>query len=88
MASLDTGTIDLKELGISTDTTWWDFALQAGMFIAAIFQVACLAFAVYGPESSTKSPKEIQETVSKVRRMLNYCTELILIFNPVCHTPA
>ncbi|GAU95631.1 hypothetical protein RvY_07218 [Ramazzottius varieornatus] len=65
MANQGSDPIDLKELGITTDATWWDYALQAGMVIAAIAQVLCLFFAIFGPSSSSRSAKEGQGPLSK-----------------------
>ncbi|OQV25056.1 hypothetical protein BV898_01266 [Hypsibius exemplaris] len=43
--------IDLKALSILQEPLWWEPLLNAGMIFAALFQVVCIGFAVFGPDS-------------------------------------
>ena len=46
--------MDLKELGILQEKLWWEPLLNVGMIFAALFQVFCIGFAIFGPDSPEK----------------------------------
>ncbi|XP_055351311.1 uncharacterized protein LOC129597691 [Paramacrobiotus metropolitanus] len=61
--------VDLESLGINTEPEWWETVLKYGMIFAAIFQIACIAYAVFGREKDSDTSHHRAYNINGTQRL-------------------